>query len=120
MQAFLLRSKALADASRLRALMAIRDDELCLCQLIDVLELSPATVSKHMQVLHGAGLVERRKEGRWHFYRLAGADAATEVRRTLSAVVEELRDDPAVRADDRRVRRTRRRDLEELSACYRS
>ena len=47
------------------------DRELCLCQLIDLLGLAPSTVSKHMTVLQQAGLVQRLKQGRWHFYRLA-------------------------------------------------
>ena len=58
-------TKALSDESRLRALIAVKDGELCLCQIIQVLGLAPATVSKHMDTLERAGLVERRRQGRW-------------------------------------------------------
>ena len=68
-------TKALADRSRMRALLALRQQELCVCQLIELLDLAPSTVSKHMSVLHQARLVESRKEGRWVHYRLAGEDA---------------------------------------------
>jgi ArsR family transcriptional regulator len=44
-------AKALSDQSRLRALTAVKDGELCLCQIIRVLGRSPATVSKHMNIL---------------------------------------------------------------------
>ncbi len=63
-------AKALSDPSRLRALAALREGELCVCQLIALLNLAPSTVSKHLSVLHEADLVESRKEGRWVHYRL--------------------------------------------------
>jgi DNA-binding transcriptional ArsR family regulator len=46
--------------------------ELCVCQVTEVLQLAPSTVSKHMSILRQAGLVEARKEGRWIYYRLVG------------------------------------------------
>lgn len=62
--------RALADENRLRALMALRDQELCVCQLVELLQLAHSTVSKHMSVLRDAGLVQSRKSGRWVYYRL--------------------------------------------------
>ena len=120
MRTFLTIAKALGDESRVRALLSVKDGELCLCQIVDVLDLSPATVSKHMNLLYQAGLVDRRKDGKWHFYRMAAADASPSVRRALAWVVAELDNDPSLRDDVRRVREVRRKDLEELSACYRS
>ena len=63
--------KALADENRLRALGALQGGELCVCQLIALLELAPSTVSKHLTILRAARLVESRKEGRWMYYRLS-------------------------------------------------
>ena len=72
MEKTLLTTKALADSSRLRVLaMLMERDELCVCQITALLNLSTATVSKHMSVLHAAHLVESRKDGRWVFYRLS-------------------------------------------------
>ena len=42
-----------------------------MCQLVGLVDLSMATVSKHLTVLRSAGLVDCRKEGRWVYYRLA-------------------------------------------------
>lgn len=112
-------AKALSDESRLRALVAIKDGELCLCQLIEVLGLSPATVSKHMDVLERAGLVERRREGKWRFYRLTSATSSGVAPRALAWVLDGVRRDRGFAADARKVRWVRRQDLEELSACYR-
>lgn len=113
-------AKALGDESRLRALAAVGDHELCLCQIIEALGLSPATVSKHMNVLERAGLVERRRQGKWRFYRTAGAGASAAVRAALAWALEGARRDPRIAADARKIRGVRKRDLEEVSACYRS
>lgn len=119
MREFLSVAKALSDGTRVRALLAIKDGELCLCQIIKVLGLSPSTVSKHMNVLQQAGLVQRRKQGKWHFYRLADVETGRTAQGALAWALGELGDDPTIRQDARDVRKVRREDLEELSACYR-
>lgn len=63
-------ARALADLTRLRVLHALGRGELCVCQITELAGLAPSTVSRHMSVLQGAGLVESRKEGRWVYYRL--------------------------------------------------
>ncbi len=113
-------TKALGDESRLRALLGLRARELCLCQLIELLGLAPSTVSKHMAQLAQAGLVRRRKEGRWHFYRLAGASASPVARAAIEWVTEAARGETAASVDAARIEEIMTRDLEELSACYRS
>jgi DNA-binding transcriptional ArsR family regulator len=119
MREFLSIAKALSDETRVRALLAIQDGELCLCQIIKVLGLSPSTVSKHINVLQQAGLVQRRKQGKWHFYRLADVETSRAVQQALTWALEELADDSTIRQDARNVRKVRREDLEQLSACYR-
>lgn len=111
--------KALSDESRLRALIAVKDGELCVCQIIQVLGLAPATVSKHMDTLERAGLVQRRRQGKWRYYRLADGASKRAAKGALAWVLKELRDDPQLREDARRIRTVRRKNLEELSACYR-
>lgn len=112
--------KALADESRLRALGLLEPGELCLCQLIEIIGLAPSTMSKHMQLLVEAGLVEQRKAGRWRYYRLAGADAPPEARDALAWVRSALIQQPRVVADLEHRDDVLKRDLGELTACYRS
>ena len=67
-------AKALADGSRMRVIAALMSrEELCVCQITEMLQLAPATVSRHMTILQHARLVQSRKEGRWVFYRLPAA-----------------------------------------------
>ena len=72
-----------------------------------------------MNILHQAGLVQRRKDGKWHFYRLASEGDSPLARRALDWALNELKRDPTLREDNRRIRQVRRQDLEEISACYR-
>lgn len=64
--------KALSDMNRLRIVAALsRYEELCACQITEVLQVTGATASRHLSVLQRAGLLDSRKEGRWVYYRLA-------------------------------------------------
>jgi ArsR family transcriptional regulator, arsenate/arsenite/antimonite-responsive transcriptional repressor len=72
MNRFLKYTKALADGNRLRIIAALsKYPELCVCQVTELLDLAMATVSRHISVLQNAGLVEKRKEGRWVYYRIS-------------------------------------------------
>lgn len=82
-QAIVETAKALSDPHRLRAVLALESGELCVCQLIELLRLSPSTVSKHMSLLEQAGLVRHRKEGRWVHYRIEEKESPPEARRAL-------------------------------------
>ena len=66
--------KALADETRLRILNLIRDRELCVCQIVDVLRLGQSKVSRHLAHLRNAGLVSDRREGLWMHYSMAKPD----------------------------------------------
>lgn len=70
----LVRFKALADEHRLLTVALLkRRKELCACEIQAATGLNHATVSHHMSVLEGAGLVSHRREGKWIYYRLTGS-----------------------------------------------
>jgi ArsR family transcriptional regulator len=63
--------KALADPVRLRLVSLIAASpggEACVCDLNDAFDLTQATISHHLKVLHSAGLLDRDKRGVWVFY----------------------------------------------------
>jgi ArsR family transcriptional regulator len=63
--------KALADPVRLRLVSLIasaEDGEACVCDLNEAFELTQATVSHHLKVLHSAGILDREKRGVWVYY----------------------------------------------------
>jgi ArsR family transcriptional regulator, arsenate/arsenite/antimonite-responsive transcriptional repressor len=98
-------TRALSDENRVRALLALGDQEICVCQLIALLQLAPSTVSKHMSVLKQAGLVAGQKKGRWMYYRLPGKAASPMVRRALSWVRQAVSEDLRIRMDLKRMER---------------
>lgn len=118
MKEFLAITKALADENRVRGLLALAGGELCVCQIIELLELAPSTVSKHMAILQDAGLVESRKQGRWIYYRLPEAPESPCARSILAVAMDCLRGDRRIREDARRIKRIRRMDRVELCARY--
>ena len=93
-------TKALADEKRIRILLALNGrEELCVCQLIEMLQLAPSTVSKHLFILRNARLVMGRKEGRWMYYRLNTVEATSTVKDALAWVTRSVADDPLIKAD---------------------
>ena len=66
--------KAFADETRLRILHVLTRGELCVCDLLDILELPQSKVSRHLAFLRKAGLVRDRREGLWKYYSLAKAE----------------------------------------------
>ncbi len=118
MRDYLLITKALSDETRVRALMSLADGELCVCQIIEVLRLAPSTVSKHMTILQQAGLIQRRKDGRWHYYRLASRGATPIVRQALRWTLNALDDEKTIAKDAKALCCIRKQDREELTACY--
>jgi ArsR family transcriptional regulator, arsenate/arsenite/antimonite-responsive transcriptional repressor len=111
-------TRALSDVNRVRAVKALAGGELCLCEIIELLKLAPSTVSKHMAILHQAGLIETRKDGRWIFYRLSKAGPSSTVGAALALVRKSAAGDGDIRRDGLALRRIRRAKREELCACY--
>jgi ArsR family transcriptional regulator, arsenate/arsenite/antimonite-responsive transcriptional repressor len=106
MQTALDTAKALADGNRMRVVVALLDhDELCVCQITELLRITMATVSRHMSILHKARLVQSRKEGRWVYYRLGGSFPS----QVNSWLREAVRDTVEIKAD--------RQKLAEILAC---
>ncbi len=111
MREFMSVVKALGDENRVRALLALRESELCLCQIIEFLGLAPSTVSKHMSILKQARLVDTRKSGRWVFYRLPGNKSTTEIQEAVAWLFRSVSGDASVRGDERRLKEILKLDL---------
>lgn len=98
-------TKALADSTRIRVLLALRQQELCACQITELFGLAQSTMSKHFYLLKQAGLVDFRKDGRWVFYALPGKTASAKVRQALEWVEKSLTDDPHITEDSKNLKK---------------
>ncbi len=61
---------ALSDPLRLQVLDLLREQELCVCDICEALDVTQSKLSFHLKVLKEAQLVQARQEGRWIYYSL--------------------------------------------------
>ncbi len=90
--------RALSDRTRLRILHLLLPGELCVCHLVDVLDLPQPKVSRHLAYLRRAGLVIARKEGLWNYYRLAPTKSEFQ-QKLLSCLESGFREMPELAQD---------------------
>ena len=62
--------RALSDPLRIQVIQLLRSQELCVCELCEILGTSQSKLSFHLKTLKEANLVKTRQEGRWIYYRL--------------------------------------------------
>ena len=114
MREFMNITKALADENCVRTLLALRHGELCVCQITELFGLALSTMSKHLSILHQAGLLEARKDGRWIFYKLPGKYAPAAARGAIRWVQRSLADNPRATEDTKLLKRILKLDPAEL------
>lgn len=111
MREFMAITKALSDPNRVRILLALKRGELCVCQITELFGFAPSTVSKHLSLLHHAGLVLSRKSERWVYYRLAEKTAPVAVREALDWVHKSLAKTDEAAADNKKLKVILKTDL---------
>ena len=63
-------AKALSDETRLRILNLLLERECCVCEVMQVLQISQTRASRNLSALHDAGFLKMRKDGLWSLYSL--------------------------------------------------
>ena len=62
--------KALSDETRIRLLKLLQQRELCVCELMQALDMTQSRISRNLGILKDAGLVQDRRDGLWVHYSL--------------------------------------------------
>ena len=114
MTALLSSARAFADPTRVRILAALRDGELCVCELCDALHVTQSTLSTHLQVIRAAALVTTRRVGKWNYYAIA-PEAGGLLDSVFGFFATTLAADRKLAADARRLKK--RMALRERGAC---
>ncbi len=112
---FLLQSRAVSDATRLRLIGLLDKNELSVQELQEITRLGQSRISTHLGLLQEAELVQSRREGKRAFYRLnreAGSPAGDFLKLALQGA-RELPDYAADRINLKRIL-TRRREQAQL------
>ena len=81
---------ALSNETRLRCLhLLATNGELCVCELVDALQITQPSVSKALNSLKSAGLLSDRRDANWIYYRL-NPDLPTWIATVLEATITDL------------------------------
>jgi ArsR family transcriptional regulator len=94
---------ALSDQTRLRLLSLMKDREICVCYLQQILKTNQPRISRHLAYLRKAGLVEARRDGKWTHYRLKKPHNGLD--KVLSQTLIRLQREPQIANDRRRLER---------------
>ena len=99
--------RAFCDRTRLRILSLLRGGELCVGDIVDILQVPQPRVSRHLGHLRKAGLVSARKSGLWMHYSL-GKPGSTFHRKLLDCAVTCFQEVPEIKADNARAAKSRK------------
>ncbi len=108
--------KAAGDRTRARILKMLQTGDLCVCQIMAVLEMSSSTVSKHLSILKMTGLARDRREGRWVYYGLEPRDRNIYAGSVLQCLRDWLEEDPEILADRKKLKEICSAPLEVICA----
>ncbi len=96
---------ALSNAVRLRCVYLLaKHDEICVCELVEALNISQPTASKALSSLKASGLVSDRRDANWIYYQLK-PDLPDWLQTVLRTVVDDLIRDKTYIADEKRFTR---------------
>ncbi|MBO9554899.1 metalloregulator ArsR/SmtB family transcription factor [Cellulomonas sp.] len=85
----------LADPTRVRIILALRDEELSVNHLADIVDKSPTSVSQHLAKLRWGRIVQTRQDGNRVFYSLVDEHARTLVTQAVYQAQHAVDDVPA-------------------------
>jgi ArsR family transcriptional regulator len=74
--------KALSDPTRLRIVRLLLERDLCVCELMYILNMEQSRISHQLRILRDADLVEDTRDGKWIIYRIPDS-----LRKTLMPLI---------------------------------
>ena len=101
-------TQALSDETRIRILNLLIQRECCVCEVMQVLDISQSRASRNLNILLDAGFLKMRREGLWSYYSVDGSDESVYRSFLIDAVRRGLEND-----------KTAWRDLENLKESKR-
>ncbi|WP_027415990.1 ArsR/SmtB family transcription factor [Aneurinibacillus terranovensis] len=77
--------KVVGNKTRLTILGYLKEKELCVCDLVNLLSMSQPGISQHLKKLRAAGIIHERREGTWAYFRIN-----TELEPYLAQIIEAI------------------------------
>jgi len=100
--------KTLADESRLRVLNILIERECCVCEVMQVLEISQSKASRMLSALYNVGILKLRKSGLWSLYSVDWDGMDTHLSDIVKATTQAFRDDRVMVLDRERLSKSKR------------
>lgn len=105
--------KALSDGTRLRILNILFERECCVCEVMQVLNISQPSASRHLSILHDAGLLRAQKQGIWMNYAVDHAGMPPYVQDIIRGVRLAMTEMPEASLDRQNLQKT----VKQNAAC---
>ena len=103
--------KALADENRIRILYLLSErEDLCVCEIREVIGLSQPTISSHLRILENSDLATYSKDGKWVNYSIS-SELDKRISQMLNNVFSIIEFDEIVKKDRITVNKINRKNL---------
>jgi len=96
MKDFVRVMKALSDPNRVTIVKMLQHKTMCVCEIRAALQIAQPSVSKHLKILEGAGLVDSAKDGMWVDYHLTDGSRTPYAASLLGNLRHWLEDEPVI------------------------
>ena len=106
--------KALSDEVRLRILKILQErDELCVCEIMQALDISQTRTSRNLGILKDAGFVTDRREGVWIYYSISDRKINEYHSELIKLLSKWLNEEEVVQKDKKRLKRVMKSGLKD-------
>ena len=100
--------KALSDETRLRMLNILLEQECCVCEVMQALDISQTRASRNLAALYEAGFLKLRKEGLWSLYSIDKNGMQEYLTDLVQAVTKSLKVNKIAELDRERLNKAER------------
>ena len=108
MKEILVSLKAVSEGIRIRVILLLMNKKACVCELMDVFDLTQSKLSHHLITLRDAGLLQDEKHGKWNHYRLNVKTLSSTDRELVNCLYRWLKNDSTIIKDRNRLEKVQK------------
>ena len=99
--------KSISDITRLRIIKILQEkDELCVCEIVQALDISQTRASRNLGILKNAGFVVDRRDGLWIYYSI-NKEMSNQYHMQINILIKDwLNNEKIVQKDKERLKKT--------------
>ncbi len=109
--------KSLSDETRLRMLNLLLQRECCVCEVMQVLNISQTRASRNLSLLYDAGFLKLRKEGLWAYYSIDKSSLEDYMIMLLDSVKAGLKENQTALQDKQHLKEAKRLGPQYCQKC---